>query len=254
MATFCEKELSASLYNYAIKVMRDSNQYTTKEAVLRKVLNKCADILEFDLNSFAIKNTIYIHPDNMDKIDLKWKSFMEQGAKISHEELNVYKLIKSSENANILDIQKFVSILANKNETAFLAEVLAVDNFESGEFKNYIFNLKYGDKGSSHAQIIKEIYRKFNAPVNVVYFALLEIYKNFTNEKEVLDIILNELNKLDNKVDKSLVEAIANMYEISVHNIQEIAHTKLVQLKNQMQKAKALKRNLRGQNKKMKRN
>lgn len=254
MATFGDKELSESLYNYAIKVMRNSNQYTTKETVLRKVLDKCADILEFDLNSYAIKNTIYIHPDNMDKIDSKWQSLVEQGAKISHEELNVYKLIKSSENANILDIQKFISILSNKNENAFLVEILAVDNFESGEFKNYILNLKYGDKGSSHVQIIRDIYRKFNAPVNVVYFALLQIYKHFTNEKEALDMILNELNKLDNKVDKSVAEDIANMYEISVNNIQEIAHTKLIQLKNQMQKTKALKRNLRGQNKKMKKN
>lgn len=253
MASCCDKDLSESLYNYAITVMKNSNQYTTKEAVLRKVLIKCADILEFDLNSFTTKNVIYIHSDNMDRIDAKWQSFMEQGIKLSHEELNIYKLIKSSEYVNVLDAQKFINILANRNETVFLTEILAVDNFDSGEFKNYIFNLKYGDKGSSHIQIIKDIYRKFAAPVNVVYFALLQIYKNFTNEKEVLDMVMNELNKLDSKVDKLLVEDIANMYEISVTNVREIAQVKLLQFKNQIQKMKAPKRNLRGETKKIKR-
>lgn len=254
MASCCDKELSESLYNYAIKIMRDSNQYTTKEAVLRKVLIKCADILEFDLNSFTTKNLIFIHPDNMNRLDAKWKSFMEQGTKISHEEINVYKMVKSSEYVNMLDAQKLISILANRNENTFLAEILAIDNFDSSEFKNYILNLKYGDKGSSHVQIIKDIYRKFAAPVDVVYFALLQIYKNFTDEKEVLDMVMNELNKLDSKVDKLLVEDITNIYEISVTNIREIAQMKLIQFKNQMQKVKAPKRNLRGQAKKIKRN
>lgn len=253
MASCCDKDLSESLYNYAIQVMKVSNQYTTKEAVLRKVLMKCADILEFDLNSFTTKNMIYIHPDIMQKFDAKWQDFMEQGIKLSHEELNTYKLIKSSEYVNVLDAQKFINILANRNETVFLNEILAVDNFDSGEFKNYILNLKYGDKGSSHIQIIRDIYRKFAAPVNVVYFALLQIYKNFTNEKEVLDMVMNELNKLDSKVDKLLVEDIANMYEISVTNVREIAQMKLLQFKNQLQKLKAPKRNLRGQTKKIKR-
>lgn len=253
MASCCDKDLSECLYNYAIKVMKVSNQYTTKEAVLRKVLMKCADILEFDLNSFTTKNMIYVHPDNLQRFDAKWQAFMEQGIKLSHEELNTYKLIKSSEYVNILDAQKFINILANRNETVFLNEILAVDNFDSGEFKNYILNLKYGDTGSSHIQIIKDIYRKFAAPVNVVYFALLQIYKKFINEKEVLDMVMDELNKLDSKVDKLLVEDIANMYEISVTNVREIAQMKLLQFKNQLQKLKAPKRNLRGQTKRIKR-
>lgn len=254
MASCCDKELSESLFSYAIKVMKDSNLYTTKEAVLRKVLMKCAEILNFDLNNINNKNVIYIHPDNMDKIDVKWQSFIEQGVKISHEELNVYKLIKSSDYVNILDAQKFINILANRNENAFLTEILAVDNFDGGEFKNYIFNLKYGDKGSSHVQIIKEIYRKFAAPVNVVYFVLLQIYKNFVSEKEMSDTIMSELHKLESKVDKLLAEDIANMYEISVTNVREIAEMKLLQFKNQLQKVKAPKRNIREQTKKMKRN
>lgn len=239
------KELSESLYSYAIEVMKNSNPYTTKETVLQKVVKKCAEILEFDLNSLITKNTIYIHPDNMNKIDLKWHSFMEQGMKLSHEELNTYKIIKSSDYVNLFDIQKLINIFVSKNENAFLAEILAVDNFDSADFKNYILNLKYGDKGDSHVYIIKEIYQKFNAPVPVVYFALLQIYKKFTHDKEILDIVTNEINKLENSIDKYLAQDIANMYENSIGQLQEIALCKLLQLKNNFKKIKIHKRNLR---------
>ena len=245
MATICDKDLNEALYNYTVKIMKNSNPYTTKESISRKVLQDCADALNLDMNIYNNKNIMYIHPDNMQKIDSKWQNLMDRGIKLSHEEQNVYKLLKSSEFVNILDVQKFFNILSSKDEDEFLFELLAVDGFQGiSEMKNYVENLKIGDEGSDHVHVIREIYRKFRVPVKVVYYALLQIYEPYTTDNDVQKLITNIKDELADKVTDYDIDAIIDMYKDSFSELKPVALTKLAQLKNLKKKSKAIKRHL----------
>lgn len=251
MTTNSDIELRNALDNYTVTVLKNSNPYATKESISRRVLQECAEIMNIDLNSYTNKNIMYIHRDNMDKIDLKWQSLAEEGKKILHDEQNTYKLLKSSDFVNILDVQKFINILSNKNEEDFLAELLAMDGFQGlKDHKNYVENLKIGDKGSDdHIQIIREIYRKFKVPVKVVYFTLLKMYENYTTDEEVQKFIAKLTEELSTEMVNYNIDDITEFYENAINSksleLKSIALTKLAQVKNQKKKSKATKRKLK---------
>lgn len=245
MTTINDQELFEALDKSTVKVMKDSNPYSTKESINLQVLYKCANYLNVDLNAYNNKNSMYIHPDNMEKIDSKWQNLIDRGTKLSHEEQNIYKLMKSSELPNTLDVLKFFNILSNKNEDEFLTELLAIDGFQGiSEIKNYVENLKFGDKGSDHVQIIREIYKKFHVPVKVVYYALLTIYESYTTDEEVKKLVTQVKDELEDTVTEYDIKAITDMYESSISDLSSVALTKLAQLKNLNKKSKALKRHL----------
>lgn len=250
MTSASDIELRNALDNYTVTILKNSNPYATKESISRRVLQECAEIMNIDLNSYTNKNIMYIHPDNMDKIDLKWQSLSEEGKKILHDEHNTYKLLKSSDFVNILDVQKFISILSNKNEDQFLAELLAMDGFQGlKDHKNYVENLKVGDKGSDHVHIIREIYQKFNVPVKVVYYTLLKIYENYTTDEEIQKFINNITEELSTEMVNYNIDDITEFYENAINarslELKSIALIKLAQIKNQKKKSKATKRKLK---------
>lgn len=250
MTTNSDIELRNALDNYTVTILKNSNPYATKESISRRVLQECAEIMNIDLNSYTNKNIMYIHPDNMDKIDLKWQSLVEQGKKILHDEQNTYKLLKSSDFVNILDVQKFISILSSKNEENFLSELLAIDGFQGlKDHKNYVENLKIGEKGSDHVQIIREIYQKFHVPVKVVYYTLLKIYEQFTTDEEIQKFINNLTEELSTEMGNYNIDDITEFYENAINakslELKSIALIKLAQIKNQKKKSKATKRKLK---------
>lgn len=245
MASVNDKELIDSLYNYTVKVMKESNPYATKESISRRVLQECADILNVDLNNPNNKSIMFIHSDNMEKIDSKWQNLIDRGTKIPHDDHNAYKLLKASQFVNILDVQRFLNFLSNNAENEFLSELLAIDGFQGfTEHKNYVENLKIGDKGSDNVQIIREIYKKFNVPVKAVHYALLLIYESHATDEEVKKMIIERKDEFADKVADYDIQPIMDMYENSISDLKSIALTKLAQLKNLKKKAKANKRKL----------
>lgn len=250
MTTNSDIELRNALDNYTITILKNSNPYATKESISRRVLQEIAEIMNIDLSSYTNKNIMYIHPDNMDKIDLKWQHLAEEGKKILHDEQNTYKLLKSSDFVNILDVQKFINILSNRNESEFLSELLAMDGFQGlKDHKNYVENLKIGNKGSGHIQVIREIYQKFKVPVKVVYFTLLKIYENYTTDEEVQKFITNLTEELSTEMVKFNIDDITEFYENAINSksleMKSIALIKLAQIKNQNKKIKSNKRKLK---------
>lgn len=250
MTTTSDIELRNALDNYTITILKNSNPYATKESISRRVLQEIAEIMNIDLSSYTNKNIMYIHPDNMDKIDLKWQRLAEEGTKILHDDQNTYKLLKSSDFVNILDVQKFISILSNKSEDTFLSELLAMDGFQGlKDYKNYVENLKIGDKGSDHVQVIREIYQKFKVPVKVVYYTLLKIYENYTTDEEIQKFITNLTEELSEEMVNFNIEDITAFYENAIASksleMKSIALIKLAQIKNQKKKSKAIKRKLK---------
>lgn len=246
MENIMNSNLAAALHNYTVTVMKESNPYLTKQAISRKVLQECADILMIDLNCYMDKNSMYIHTDNMEKIDAKWENLIAKGVKILHDEHNAYKIMKSSDVVNIIDLQKFITILAGKDQEEFLSQLLAMDGFRGiTDNKNYIENLKIGDKGNSHVQIVRLIYKTFKVPVKVVYLALLKVYENYTNDDEMKQLINNTIRDFEDDFSEYDIQGIMEMYEHSVQDIEIIALTKLAQLKNRSKKLKGVKRKLR---------
>lgn len=251
MVFITDTQFIEALNYYLATVIKDAHLYTSQQTIIQRLLSKCANILEINLNWQPDKNNIYIHPDNMIKIDRKWQSLIENGVKLLHDEENVYKLIKYSDFVNIHDMQKFINILINKKEEDFLLELFAVDGFQGlTNIKNYIFNLKIGSKGRNHIQVIRNIYTTFQgSPVKIIHLTLLKIYLSFAKDDEMQQLITNTIDELENEICKvekiflkSDVDKIKNMYLTSVEDLETIALIKMVQLKLQKKKNKGVKR------------
>lgn len=231
-------ELNGALDCCLIEIVKDAHPYTSKHTILRRLLNRCAEILDIDLNLHNNnKRFMYIHPDNMFKIDTKWQSLKQRGLKILHEEENVYKSIKNSDLVHVYDLQKFINILIQKTGTDFLILLLAIDGFQGLNPKNYLDNLRIADEGSTHIHVIRDIYKHFNGlPVTLMYLMLLKIYIRFAKDDEMQQLMINVINDLENKsckIEKKLfdMDRMINTYIYNVDELEAIAMLKMAQLK-----------------------
>lgn len=237
-----------SLDLYLITTIQEAHPYTSKTAILERVLYQCSNILNIDLNWHQDKNIIQIHPDNIFKIDIIWEKLNKQEMKITHDEENVYKILKNSDFIHILDIQKIITILINKHEEDFLAELLALDGFH-GNLKNYIENLKIGNDGNTHIHVIRNIYKNFKGcTVKIIYLILLKIFIYFTKDDEIKQLVLNTIHELEHDVNETEkiilnlnMEKITNFYVKNIENIESVALLKMAQLKIHNKKVKKFK-------------
>lgn len=240
-----DKEFYNALDSYLITITKEAHPYTSKNAILEQLLDKCSNILSIDLNWHQSKNMIQIHPDNMLKIDEIWQKLNRQEIKTIHEEENVYKILKNSNYIHILDIQKMITLLINKNEKQYYISLLAIDGFYSN-LKKYIENLKIGNDGNTHIHIIKYIYKTFpGCTVRIIFFILLHIFIRFANDDEIKQLVQNTICEFKNKLDENEnnflnwnMEKITHFYMNQVENIESVALLKLAQLKIKNKKGK----------------
>lgn len=243
-----DKDFFNALDLYLVEITKEAHPYTSKTAILQRLLYTCSNILNIDLNWYQSKNIIQIHSDNILKIDGIWQKINSQEMKITHDEENVYKILKNSDFIHVLDIQKIINILVNKNEEIFLAELLAVDGFH-GNFKNYIDNLKIGHNGNTHIHVIRNIYKEFKGcTVRIIYLILLKIFIRFVKDDEIKQLVLitiheleNDVNEMEKNILNSNMEKITTLYINNVENIESIAMLKMAQLKIKNKKAKNFK-------------
>lgn len=236
-----------SLDLYLITITKEAHPYTSKNAILQRVLYECSNILNIDLNWHQDKHIIQIHPDNILKIDGIWQKLNKHEIKITHDEENVYKILKNSDFIHVLDIQKIITILINKHEEYFLAEWLALDGFHDN-LKNYIENLKIGNNGNTHIHVVRNIYKKFkNLNIEIIYFILLKIFIHFAKDDEIKQLVLNTIHELENDLNemekmilKLNMENITNLYINNVENIESVALLKMAQLKIKNKKVKKI--------------
>ncbi|GFS32567.1 hypothetical protein NPIL_610791, partial [Nephila pilipes] len=153
--------LKTAVLNAVSYELQKANHYVTRQTIHLRVLKQIADILELPWNYCADSKSILIHPENSERIDIKWKECLLENLQPSHDELNAYEKIKSTDYVKTLDLAKFISILVRKdiierdpsNKEKILRSndlnvLLAVDGFSGytpNDLKNYINNLKYAD-------------------------------------------------------------------------------------------------------------
>lgn len=234
------RSLDDIIYDYVITVLGESDRYTTIETIKWRILRQCADILNLDFNTYINKDLIYIHKDNMNTIDVKWESLLNNDTKIVHTEQNAYKIIKFSDYLNILDVKKFIMkfkvILARQNKIKkvdnFLYALLAMDGVQGYNINNYIGNLKFG-KDSNHVRVIREIYKTFDISVKVVHLALLNVYETFVVNDEIKQNLKDIKRILENEmlVNENVLNNVINFYKDNIENLENIATFKLLQLK-----------------------
>lgn len=210
-----------------VTFFKNAHFHESKHIILQKLLQKCADTVMVRLIWHADKK-LFIHPDNMVKIDLKWNDFIEANIRLLPEEINLYKLVKSELFVNLTDVQKFINIFINKNEVGFLTEILAIDGFSTQNPLKYVENLKIGDNGSSHIQIIRKIYKELKSVhVEIVYLSLLKIYLHFAKDDEIIQLLLNTINSI--KATESNI--VTSIYINNIDNLETTALTKIAHLK-----------------------
>lgn len=248
MASYIDPDLERALANAMMKLIKEANPHLTKEAMSFKLIQACANYLHVNITGPADKNKIYIHPDNMERIDYKWVDMQKKGVKFSHDDHNIYKLIKSSDYASVFDLHKFINIL--KNETSFLNELLAIDGFR-GDAKNYLDNLSIGNNKNveNHVQVIRKLYPMFNYPPSeTIFLALIEVYTRYIKDDESKLLVLSTTENMNHEIN---LQPIMIAYENTLkEDLELVALSKLAQLKNE--KKKSLKRKLRIQPKKIK--
>ena len=235
------KSLGEILEKCMLNAFKKSNNLTALETIKFRVLQDCAKCLKTNLNRFIGSHMIYIHPENKEEIKKRWQFLMDQGVKFRHEEYNLYKIINFSDYLHILDIQKFLTILKNKNQQLFLYEILAMDGFKGYNAKLYLENLKYKNE-NNHIYIIREIYRNMKVPVKIVHFALLHVFEKFS-----VSLIQERKAKLEKEItfDPDTLSNIIEYYKSNIKNLDNIASVKLTELSIQRKVLhKPLKRNI----------
>lgn len=243
--TDIDKDFLNALDLYLITITKEAHPYTSKVAVLERLLDKCANLLNIDLNWHQSKNMIKIHEDNILKIDEIWQKLNKQEMKTTHEEENVYKILKNSNFIHVLDIQKMITLLVNKNEEHFYTSLLAIDGFHSN-LKKYIENLKIGNDGKTHIHVIRHIYKTFpDYTARTIYFILLNIFIRYAKDDEIKQLVRNticelekEMNENENNFLNWNMEKITHFYVNQVENIESVAMLKLAQLKIKNKKVK----------------
>lgn len=215
------------LQKYAINILKTSNRYTSVGAIKWKILHHCAICLNIDLNCYIDKSLICIHKENMILLDREWQKLLDNNEKVSHSEINMYKMIKFSDYLNPVDVQIFLTLLAKKGKTAFLNELLAIDGFKGFKIKDYVENLKYLNE-KKHICIIREIYRNMNVSINVVHLALLHIYLKY-DEK----YIKAKLEKFQKEItyDQCTLNNIIEYYKQNIQNLEGLAMIKINEMK-----------------------
>lgn len=213
-------------------LFKHAHYLETKQLLLQKLLQKYADTLKVQLIWHNTNKKLHIHPDNMIKIDRKWKDFIRANVKLLPEELNLYKLMKSELFIDVIDVQKFINIFINKNEMEFLKELLGMDGFFTYNPLKYVENLKIGDKGSDHIHVIRKIYRNLKPlHVEVVYSSLLKIFLHFTNDDEIIQLLVNTINSLELSQNNVESEIVTTMYTSHISDLETTALTKIAHLK-----------------------
>lgn len=240
-----DKDFFNALDLYLVTITKEAHPYASKSTILQRLLYECSNVLNIDLNWHQSKNVIQISPDNMLKIDTIWEKLNKQEMKITHDEENVYKIFKNSDFIHVLDIQKLITILVNKNEELFLVELLAVDGFHSN-LKKYIENLKIGNEGSTHVHFIRNIYKNFkDCTVKCVYYILLHVLMFFAKDDEIRQLVQNTIDELKNNFDENEntflnlnLKKMVDLYLDTVENIESVALLKIAQLKVKNKKVK----------------
>lgn len=249
-AEITDKDFFHALDLYLITLTKEAHPYTSKTAILERLLYKCSTILSIDLNWHQGKHIIQIHPDNMLKIDDIWPKLNKQEIKLTYDEENLYKIFKNSDFIHVFYIQKIITLLINKHEKDFLNELLAVDGFHSN-YKKCIENLKIGNEGNTHIHVIRKMYKMFEGyTTKLLYLTLLRTFIQFAKDDEVhclISNIIRELEKDLNENEKKFLslnmEKMINFYMNNVENIESIAMLKMAQLKIKNKKVKKIKCN-----------
>lgn len=213
-----------------VTFFKNAHFHESKRVILQKILQKCADTVMVRLIWYSEDKKLYIHPDNMVKIDLKWNDFIKANIKLLPEDVNLYKLVKSELFINLVDVQKFINIFINKKEVGLLTELLAMDGFSTQNPLKYVENLKIGDTGSSHVQVIRKIYRELKSVhVEIVYLSLLKIYLHFAKDDEIIQLLLNTIKSAE--VNNIESEIVTNIYTNQINDLETTAFTKMAHLK-----------------------
>lgn len=245
-----DKDFFHALDLYLITLIKEAHPYTSKTAIVERLLYKCSTILNINLNWYEDKHFIQIHPDNMLKIDDIWPKLNKQEIKLTYDEENLYKIFKSSNFIYTSYIQKFITLLINKHEINFLHELLAVDGFHSS-YKKGIENLKIGNDGNTHVHVIRKIYKMFQGfTERILYLILLRIFIRFSKDDEVYCLISNIIRELEQNLNDHEkyflnlnMEKMINFYITNVENIESVAILKMAQLKIKNKKVKKIKYN-----------
>lgn len=217
---------------YMTTLFKHSHFNKTKQIILQKLLQQCADTIRIRLIWYNMDKKLCIHSHNMLKIDLKWNNFIQANVKLLPEELNLYKLMKSELFIDLTDVQKFINIFINKNEMGFLRELLGIDGFLTQNPLKYVENLKIGDEGSDHVHVIRKIYRELKSlHVEVIYSSLLKIYLNFAKDDEIIQLLINTIKSLPSSQNNDESKIITTIYTSHILDLETTALTKIAHLK-----------------------
>lgn len=205
-------ELQIALDKEILNELKEATDVVTKHTIHLRVYKKVANLLNLNMDFGIDPKSVHIHPDNIQRIDQKWKKHVESNCQISHDELNAYDKVKSSDYVNTLDINKFIGVLVRKDtverdpndkekilNSKDLNILLGVDGFlgyTPGDMKNYIENLKFGS--NVHVETIREMYDLDSLKslsgtdaTCVVFLALMSIYKTHISDDQSRLIIDN---------------------------------------------------------------
>ena len=202
--------LQAILDKEVLREMKKAENNVTKQTINLRVHRKIAKLLNVDTNLNIDPKSIVIHPNNVLLIDEKWKKHIQNNYQISHDELNAYDKIKSTDYVKLPDLVKFLAILIRKDivdrdpndkekiiKSQDLNILLGIDGFsgyQPSDIKNYIEHLKMGE--NVHVETIRKMYSldlinslSGTDATCLVFLALLSVYTRFITDKEALHII-----------------------------------------------------------------
>ncbi|GFQ74681.1 hypothetical protein TNCT_20671 [Trichonephila clavata] len=267
--------LRLSILNAVSEEMQRADHCVTRQTIHLRVLKRVADILELSWINFTDSKSICIHPNDRERIDDIWKECLQGNLQPSHDELNAYEKLKSVDHVNVIDLAKFISILARKyvierdptNKEKILRSndlniLLAVDGFCGycpNDLKNYINNLKYANDGDKHINAVREMYnleilRNLSGTDAscIVFLALLTIYKKSIKDDQAILILENVISNVRNYLMKNaqfygdIANAVNNIneliefYEFAIDpcEMEKISTMKIVDIINKSKKKK----------------
>lgn len=251
-----------------LKEMKGASDVVTKHTINLRVYKKIAKLLNVNVDIGIDPKSISIHPDVMIKIDDKWKKNIQNNFQVSHEEMNAYDKIKSTDYVKIPDVAKFIAILIRKDiveredkekiiKSNDLNIVLGVDGFlgyTPVEMKNYIENLKFGHDGDSHVETVRNMYSldiiknlSGTDAASIVFLALISAYKRFISDdqaKLIIDSVESDTKSYLSKNAKyfhdinNAIENIDELVDFYTENVPEISRISVVKVADLISKSK----------------
>lgn len=266
-----DDELKIALDKAVLAEVKTAGDVVTKQTIHLRVYKKVAKILNVNIDIGIDPKSIMIHFDNINRIDEKWGKHLQNNYSMSHEEMNAYDKIKSTDYVKIPDAVKFLSILVRKdtidredkekilksNDINILLGVDGFSGYTPNEMKNYIENLKCGSDGNAHVETVRKMYSldivknlSGTDAACIIYLALLSTYKEYITDDQVKFVIDNEESDIRSYLSKNAkyyhditntvkeLDQLVAFYKENVPKIAEISVIKIAKLNEKSKKRK----------------